>query len=347
MKQHCAVFRVSGWGSRHVRRVFEAIFGHWMRVVLLMLVPLVAGAAVAFTAPRKYQVTASLLAVQAFATIGVNGPITDPYASAAQTQATVLEELLQTRTFNLAVGQQTDIASTFDAATRANPQKLDDAIAADISTNTVVAPGGGYLYTITYTGKSPTVAVQVVSAIIKEFGPAITQVANADGKQLQDFYQQAVRDDTKAWQAAVAAASACVRTSTVPSAAVQDPECVALEGQRDQAAATLQHAKDALNQVESQMALNTGQSGFFTVYDAPQKPIAPQSRAKTIIMYVVGGFVLGLFAAALYILILLRRDRTIVDPRDLERAVGYPVLVELPALPGPSASMLVQRIAAR
>ncbi len=325
-----------------VRRVLEALFGHRIQLALLTLIPLAVGLVVAQSVPRKYDATASVWALRPFESVGINGPVSDPYASPAQTQATVLKELLQTRSFALDVANQTDLVSTFPASTRANPQKLNDAIATDIATNVLVTPGGVNLYMISYTSSSPVVAQQVVAAVIHDFGPRSGEFASAAGQQLQQFYQSQMDQLQKNLEAAVAAEGKCTRASAYADPS-QDPACLLLHNQTLQAQSQLAAAQSQLGSINSQVALNgTSSNSLFSVVDQPQVPTQPQSHVKALLTFVGGGAALGIIISALYIVILLRRDRTIVDPRDLERAVGQLVLLEVPALPKTSMLLLHQ-----
>ena len=92
-------------------RTLEAIFRHPLQLLILIILPPIIAVAVAyFMTPRTYQSTASVWALQRYFVIGATGPESNLAAFPAQTQATALTELLQTRTFALAVAQTVLVA---------------------------------------------------------------------------------------------------------------------------------------------------------------------------------------------------------------------------------------------
>src|SRR5947209_2703031 len=97
-----------------------------------------------FYYPHKYQSTASLWAFRRYVIIGATGPESDLSSTPAQTQATALSELLQSRSFALLVAKGTDLAPTLSLSSSvlADPQLLDDALVNDISHNVVVTAQG-------------------------------------------------------------------------------------------------------------------------------------------------------------------------------------------------------------
>ncbi len=66
---------------------------------------------------------------------------------------------------------------------------MQDALYAEISTHVVVTPSSQYLFTITYSNADPLVAMQVVKAVITNFGTASALYATNDGAQLLSSYQ--------------------------------------------------------------------------------------------------------------------------------------------------------------
>ena len=89
-----------------MRRTLEAIFRHPLQLILLLVLFPTIGVAIAyFLVPRTYQATASLWALHRYEIIGTTGPESDLTSTPAQTQATALSELLQTRSFALTIAQ--------------------------------------------------------------------------------------------------------------------------------------------------------------------------------------------------------------------------------------------------
>src|SRR5207302_4650994 len=144
-------------------RVLEAIFHRPIQLLtLIILLPLVGLAISYFYVPRTYSATASLWAIRRYQVIGATGPESNLLATPAQTQTTALTELLQSRSFALAVVHGIALAPTLHLASSllADPQRLDDALVSEISHVQATAQGDN-LYTITYTNRDPKVAEQI------------------------------------------------------------------------------------------------------------------------------------------------------------------------------------------
>src|SRR5262249_44761180 len=156
---------------------------HPVRLVVLLLIPPLLGMAIALALPRTYQATATLWALHRYADISATGAETNLDASPADTQATALAELLQVRTFALKVANQTNLAATLHDDVRADQNKRDDALYAEISQHVDVTPQGLNVYTITYTNQNAQLAQHVVAAVISTFSTESQNLTLAEGKQ--------------------------------------------------------------------------------------------------------------------------------------------------------------------
>src|SRR5262249_6371671 len=147
----------------YVIKVLEAIFGHFIRLLLILLVPIMGGLGIYFLLPPSYQASATLWAIQPYQILDASGT---SQVSAADTQVGALTELLQSRAFDVAVGKSTNLKSTFklNAPGVANTRNVEDAYVLEISKNVQVAAKGDYSYAISYTSSDPRIASQVVGA---------------------------------------------------------------------------------------------------------------------------------------------------------------------------------------
>src|SRR2546421_37633 len=154
-----------------MHRTFEAIFRHPIQLLALLILPLVLSLAIAYVLPRSYQASASLWALHRYTVIGATGPESDLLSTPSATQVAALSELLQSRAFALSVAKSTNLAATLhlSKSVLADPQLLDDALAAEVSQHVVVTSQGYNLYGIVYVNRDPTVAQQIVAAVISEF----------------------------------------------------------------------------------------------------------------------------------------------------------------------------------
>ena len=146
-----------------MKRTLEAIFRHPFQLLLMIVLLPVVGVAVAYVmVPRTYQSSASLWALQRYFVIGSTGPESDLLSTPAQTQATALTELLQTRSFVDSVVKGIDLAPTLSlgSAVMNNPQLLEDSLYTEISKHTVITPSAYDLFEISYVNRNPYVAQQ-------------------------------------------------------------------------------------------------------------------------------------------------------------------------------------------
>jgi uncharacterized protein involved in exopolysaccharide biosynthesis len=326
-------------------RTLEVIFRKLLALLaLIILLPLVS-VAVAYMLPRSYEVTASLWALRRYVIIGATGPETDITSTPAQTQATALTELLQARSFALSVANATSLPSTLDRAVQADPQVRDDTLYAEISTKVKVTAEGYNLFVITYQNKDVVVAQQVVASVIKNYGQQSEGFTVVEGQILLESYQTQLE---KAKQDATAATNSEAKyiaqhPKEKQADLVNDPQYAYLHAQTQQAQATLQNIQTEIATLNQQISTQGNASeSLFKVMDAPIIPGKPLSRLKTLLFG--GGIGLGvaLAACALYILIAIRRDRTMYTVNDLRNVSSLPVVLQLPHLRPAAASLLVE-----
>src|SRR6185312_12722823 len=169
-------------------KVIEILFRNKGKLLALLLLPILVSGVVVFFLPRTYQATARLWALQRYAVISATGIESDIQSTEAMTQATALNEFLQTKSFDLAVAKDTDLAKHMGIS-QSDTQDLQDALYAEISTHVVVTPSSQYLFVITYSNANPSVAMQVVKAVIAHYGEESAAYASAEGAQLLSSYQ--------------------------------------------------------------------------------------------------------------------------------------------------------------
>lgn len=314
----------------------EAIFRRPLRLLfLILLLPALSVVVVYFFLPRSYQATASLWALRRYVVIGATGPETDLQSTPAQTQATALTELLQSRTFALTVAHETELASTLSASVRADPQALDDALYQEISTKVLATPSGYNLFVITYTNHNVKVAQEVIQATIHNYDLQSQAFTAAEAQQLLDSYQTQLTQAKQQQSAAAQDEAQYIRNN--PQLTQQelqtDPQYQLLHAETQQAELNVQNIQteiDTLNQEIAQQG--TGSDNLFKVLDSPANGVRAVSRTKT---YLIGGGVglgVALLACALYIVISVRRNRVVYTPLDLEKVTLFPVVMELPQL---------------
>lgn len=313
-----------------MRRTLEAIFRHPLQILVLLVLPLGMGLTFALLQPRMYLDEAALWSLRPYGVIGDTGVQTDPTVSPAQTQATALLELLQTRTFALDVASQTSLVSQLSPSTRADPELRDDALQNEIS-KVQVAAASYSLVVISYQNKDPQVAHDVVKGVVAEFGVQSSAISVAEANRLINVYQndlataQTERDKRyAAWVTYVQQHPGVDPRS--------DPQYLYLQAQVDQEQTDVGAIKAKIDTLHQEVQ-GTGTDGLFTVVDQPTTRMHPESRLKTLAIFGGAGLAVGLLFAAGYVLILVRRDRTVVSqPEDVRRVAAHAVLLHLPQL---------------
>jgi len=329
-----------------VKRTLEAIFRHPFQLLLMIVLLPVVGVAVAYVmVPRTYQSSASLWALQRYFVIGSTGPESDLLSTPAQTQATALTELLQTRSFVDSVVKGIDLAPTLSlgSAVMNNPQLLEESLYNEISKHTVITPSAYDLFEISYVNRNPYVAQQIVQAIITNYGTVGLGLSIAEGRNLLGSYQTQLADAQKSLNDAVTAETAYARAQPHLSQAqlANDPQYALLDTQRQQAQLTVQNLHNTINTIQQAINTQGTQSGtLFQVVDAPQVPYQPVSRTKNYLIGGGAGLVVALLACVIYLVIVVRRDQGVYWAEDLQEVVVYPVFMQVPNLTSNALSLL-------
>jgi hypothetical protein len=293
-----------------------------------------------FIAPRTYQSTAALWALQRYFVVTSTGAQSNLLQTEAQTQASALTELLQTRTFVDAVVKGIDLAPTLGLSSSVmnNPQELESALFNEISStkNVVITPSDEYLYTISYTNRNPKIAQQIVASIITNFGEQGLELSTAEATNLLVSYQTQLAVAQKDLNTAITAETKYAQahpTQTPNQLLANDSQFALLDTQKTQAQTTVQGLQATINTI--QQTINTEGTQTATLYrvvDSPLLPYLPVSRTKSYLIGAGIGLVIAILACVIYLVIVVRRDRGVYSANDLQNLVAFPVIMQLPNL---------------
>ena len=335
-----------------MRRTLEAIFRHPVQLLTLLIVLPIAGVAVEYLmVPRTYQATASLWALQRYAVIGATGLETDPTLTPAQTQATALNELLQTHVFVDGVVKGVDLASTLklDASVTHDPQQLENALFSEISQHVAATPLANNLFEISYSNPNPRIARQIVANVLTQFGQQSLGLSVAEGQNLLIGYQvqlaNAKRDayNAAAAEARYASAHPSSKITSDPQLVTNDPQLASLDADRQQAQTNVQNIQATINTIKEAIgAQGTNVNTLFQVLDAPQAPDRPVSRFKSYLIGGGAGLAVALLASTLFLVILVRRDHAIYSAVELEHTVAPAVVMQLANLSPVTISLITR-----
>jgi hypothetical protein len=327
-----------------VRRTLEVIFRHpWQLIILLVLCPVIGVATAYVLVPRTYSSTASLWALHRYEVISPDGPESDLNSTPAETQATALTDLLQTHAFVTLITSGIDLAPSLglNPATLTSEQLQMD-IFNNISKNVAIASPGYNLFTVTYTNRSPQIAYQIVSAIVKKFGPESATFSTQEGNDLLTSYNTQLQQAKQQESQAVAAEEQYIAANrNLSETQLQaDPEYQQLNAAVTQAQTNVQNLETAITTIQESLGSNGQVNSLYQVVDAPQVPTVPTSRSKD---FLVGGGVglgVAILVAVIYLLFLVRGNRAIYSAYDLQDAVAVPVLFQLPTFTPTAISLL-------
>lgn len=328
-----------------MKRTLEAIFRYPLQLlVLIILLPVVGVAIPYFMVPRTYQATALVWALQRYYVIGATGTESDQYTPPAETQTTVLTELLQTSSFAMAVAQGIDLEPSLGLSHAAmnDPQQLQAALQGNISKYVIATPLAYNLYSISYSSHDPKIAQEVVKSVIANFSVQSLRLSAAEGQNFLAIYQTQLANAQKTLNDAVTTETQYVRAH--PGVSPTDPQFELLDGQRIQAQSTVQSIQNVINQIQRSIGAQSSDANtLFRVIDEPQVPNQPLSRTRD---YMVGGG-LGLTVALLtyiiFLVIVVRRNRGVYSAHDLQDLVAFPVVMQLPSLTSAAVSQLTMR----
>jgi len=221
---------------------------------------------------------------------------------------------------------------------------LDDALFAEISTHVSVTASDANLFVITYSNKNPLVAMQVVKAVVNQYGEQGAFYATHEGQQIVASYKGQLQAAQQQADIATKAASDYYKDHNLTGAtAPGDAYYQSLVTQADQARATLANVQTNFNTFSQQLAqLSTGAQGLFHEVDAPKVPTQPESRVKSLLIGGAVGLVIGLLAAIGYFLILVRLDQSVYSSADMPAITDYPVLIQIQKLPRRSATWITR-----
>lgn len=315
-----------------------------MQVLPVVVLPLLIGVAIAYILPRQYQATATLWALHNYTTLTATNIDANALDTPAQSQATALNEMLQTRSFALAVAQESKLATSLSGRSE-NPQTLNDTLIMIIAQSTQVTAQGYDLFTVQYIDKSPVMAQHVVQAIIDQYSQEVRNTATAEGQNvLQPYQAQLVQAQKDAQNALDAQTQFLTAHQQLNQNQLQtDPTYQQLHLQVQQTQQKVQALQNIITVLEQQIADHTTiAEGLYRVLDAPAVPNRPASRTKTFLIGGGAGLVLGLIAGALLIVVLMRSDRKIYTRGDLHQVTTSPVVMELPLLSPKAVEVLVK-----
>jgi uncharacterized protein involved in exopolysaccharide biosynthesis len=298
----------------------------WRLVALTLVLPLVASAAAIELLGTVTARTSLWVDSPTFYDSGTTAVGWNVYETPAQNVADGMRQLIQTNSFTVQVADQVEAGGGFRSAAERSQ------LIANAKTDIQVVAGGAHLVQLTYTCQRPKLCTQVLDATLKTYMATPTKQYRGQATAAVEFYTSQLEHAQATLLADQDAMAAFMNRNPglKPADVAVDPRAAAL---------SRQVVADQGNVASIQTKLDNAQlsgAAASTIFAAVVHVVDPPA--------VAGGGVLGslprkplliiwaacLGAGATAIWILARIDRTVRDPRDLERHLGLPVVAEVP-----------------
>lgn len=310
-------------------RYVETLFRHRLRFTAAFLIP-VALAATALVWFANFRATATMRIEDpssfgaTFVPIGWSSNLTP-----AQNLADSFSQVAKTPAF--AKSLSGTLSSSGATASAAELQQVVGSFGADLR----IGVSGSHLVTLTYGCHKANLCAQVLADAMTVFQAQLVQAQKAQADATASFWDGQLKDA----QASLASAEQALKTYAAanPGVAIDtassDPQVVQLLDGVRQWKAKVVEAQDGLSLAQY---LSTSSVRFIqigtTVVDTPH--LAGSRTLGDGSSLVPAGLVLfvGLAAALAYVALLTLNDKTVGDPRVLERRLGVPVVATIPRL---------------
>jgi len=254
--------------------------------------------------PKAYEATASLWvdnpAPEPSSLTETNPELTTP----AEQEQMLVGELLQTRSFRMAVARNSPLQSYLAAGAPhgwaptgllkavAGHSSLDAQILSALGTKHLIAAvQGPQMLALRYRGPTPAVVAGTLQALIKQLTARRVALDVERGARTRDFYQEQVDAAHKGVTEAQASVAAYQRAN--PTAGAGDPNLKAALRAERVAGQDLAQATTKLNQAESDTQSPDATDTGVDVMDAPRAPTGPVSGKAKVVEALIGGLFAG------------------------------------------------------
>lgn len=279
------------------RSYLEALFRYKYLLMIPIVLGFVAGTVVAFQAPRKYLVGATIWADTAVpyeTTVGTTGGQSPPSAG----QATLLTQLLGTRSFLASVIQVTPMADDYRAASPVDRTYQ----LYELSGSVQVGTPGPQLLSVSVIREDPDEAISLTEAVLTQFEQYRMDEAVQRAKAVQAYQLRQLETAQEG-----------------------------LDNSEGSRAAESAYA-DALSAYEqSSLDVQMAQTSGMRLVDPPDLAL-PQARRKTLMLGAVGGAIAGLTVSLLALILQMARDKSVRGEREAADVLGLEVVGSIPSV---------------
>ena len=334
-------------------KFLETMFRHRLLAILPLVIGLVVAAGYEMSQPRAFTSTADVW-VDASTPAQTNSNAVQ-YTDPSTQQQLAIEELLKSRTFDIAVGGQGGMSAYLGAHPGANATGLaaipglsslfgssqasiDDTLAAVIPNDVTILPTGPQINAITVQGPTPAIAAGTAAAVVQQYGNEVAQAQTASDQLAVSYYDQQVSQALSTLQTADQALQTyLVAHPKVPASGTGDATATELVHTAAEAGTSYQGSLQADNQAKltlEDVANNIG----FRVLDQPQAGTSV-SISKKLLGSGLAGLLVGVIVSLLILSALTAADKTARQAEDVKKALGLDVAGTISRVNGGTASV--------
>jgi hypothetical protein len=311
-----------------IHRSLDVAFQHlrWLLIALL-LIP-IGVAAVSSALDRSQVVSAKIWADKPTYTPKFTSDRFDSFQTPAQVEATLLQEMIATDSFDSSVLAKTN--PDYGGWSQSHQQQA----ASDLRQSFTIPSQGEHLFVISYRTTRVDRGITMLKAIIDVFSAAVTDLEAGQVGTAQAVLQGQLDSAKQDMNSAVAAAQAYKSAHGLSESAAQtDAAYAQLQGQAqtksDLYLSVLAQVGDAQS---SRNAVANIQASVFHVVDPPAHTPETISTSTPAVKYSLGALAAVAVLEALLVYVLARRDPSVRSLEDVRREVGLKPLGSTPVV---------------
>jgi uncharacterized protein involved in exopolysaccharide biosynthesis len=336
-------------------RYLETFYRHRLLLMAPVAVVLLLTGGWVLVQPPTYDATVRLWVEKQ--TLVAN-PDDNPYLTPSQQQSAVLSELLNTKYFCIKVGNRSPLAdnlqgsgeqdgnllqgllgqigvSSTSSGRPATASALNDAVFQTVSQQTVVAPSGPEIVTVTYRGSNPELAALVAQAIADQFIDETLTSQRTQATAAEDFYNGQVKQVQAEVSATENQIEAYLNSHPDQRAAGAQPDATLVQMRKDDDSAhqRLNDLQSKLDQARvSRAGLSQPSVSGIRILDKAEVPTRASSIRKVALQGAAVGLSLALVILIGGILLLTLVDSTLRRPEEVEKVLELRPVGTVPRL---------------
>jgi uncharacterized protein involved in exopolysaccharide biosynthesis len=325
-------------------RFLETLFRHRIIAIAPVVLGLLIACGYELSQPRAYTSTTDIW-VDA-STPGQSSTVTQYTGTDPSTkQELAIQELLSSRAFDIAVGNQSGLGAYLASHPGAentgitaipgltqlfggSPGSIDDQMATLIPKDVTVTATGPQIDSIVVTGPSPAIAQGTALAVVQQYGDQVVQAQTASDQLAVTYYQQQLSQANATLTSAEQALQTYLAANPkVPAGGTGDATATELIQAADDARTSYQTLLGQYSQAKLTLEDVSNNIGFRMI-DQPQAGTSVSIKKK-VLGIGLAGLVIGIIISLLIVAGLTAADRTARRAEDIKRNLGLEVAASI------------------